>query len=133
MVQRRDRRDIRPHGVGKALLQTFRQGDAPDSMYYIAAGRVDVTIDLPRTDRKLRVKTLARGAIFGEMAIIDPQPRSAYVTATETSICYRLSADNFERLKHEEVDLALRLLANTTLVFAERLRASNTLIAELET
>ena len=110
----------------------FRQGDPPDSIYYIAAGRVDVTIDLPRTDRKLRVKTLARGAIFGEMAIIDPQPRSAYVTATESSICYRLSADNFERLKHEEVDLALRLLANTALVFAERLRASNTMIAELE-
>jgi len=79
------------------------------------------------------VRSLARGAIFGEMAIMDPKPRSASVTATEPGIYYRLSAGDFERLKQSEADIAFRLLENTGRIFVERLRASNLMIAELET
>lgn len=110
----------------------FRQGDPPDSIYFIAAGRVEVSINLPRTERKLRVQTLARGAIFGEMAVLDPKPRSANVTAIAPSVCYRLSAEEFDRLKRGDAGLAFRLLENTGLIFAERLRVSNLMIAELE-
>ena len=135
-LDRRSMRRLRPYLSRRRFVAgdlIFRQGDPPDSIYFVAAGRVDVTIDLPRTDRKLRVRTLARGAIFGEMAIIDPKPRSASVTATEPGICYRLSAGDFERLKQSEADIAFRLLENTGRIFVERLRASNLMIAELET
>lgn len=110
----------------------FRQGDAPDSMYFVAAGTVEVSINLPRTDRRMRIQTLSAGAIFGEMAVIDPKPRSATLSAAEDTVVYRLSAEDFQRMKAEEPALAFRLLENLTLVFAQRLRASNTLVAELE-
>lgn len=110
----------------------FRQGDPPDSIYFVASGRVEVSIDLPRTDRKMRVQTLSEGAVFGEMAVVDPKPRSANITTLDESVCYRLSSDDFDRLKHEQPDLAFRLLENVALIFAERLRASNVMMAELE-
>ena len=134
-IDRESVRRLRPYLSRRRFStgdQVFRQGDPPDSIYFVASGRVDVIIDLPRTDRKLRVRTLTRGAIFGEMAILDPQPRSASVAASEPSICYRLSAEDFRRLKQSESDLALLLLENTGLIFVERLRASNLMIAELE-
>ena len=135
-LDRQSMRRLRPYLSRRRFVAgdlIFRQGDPPDSIYFVASGRVDVTINLPRTDRKLRVRTLARGAIFGEMAIIDPKPRSASVTVTEPGVCYRLSAGDFERLKQSEADIAFRLLENTGRIFVERLRASNLMIAELET
>ncbi|HTH15506.1 MAG TPA: SulP family inorganic anion transporter [Magnetospirillum sp.] len=110
----------------------FAQGDPPDAVYFLASGKVDVTIDLAGTDRKLRVQTLAHGSVFGEMAVLAPKPRSATVAALEPSVCHRLAAEDFEALKHSHPDLAFRLLENIALIFAERLRATNLLLAELE-
>lgn len=110
----------------------FRQGDPPDSVYFLASGQVEITIALTGTDRRLRVQTLTRGSIFGEMAVLDPKPRSASIEVREAAVCYRLAAEDFERLKHEAPDLAFRLLENIALIFAERLRATNQLLAELE-
>lgn len=110
----------------------FRQGDLPDSVYFVAAGQVDVVIDLAGTDRKLRVQTLTRGSIFGEMAVLDPNPRSASVEVSVPAVVYRLGAEDFRALKHTAPDLAFRLLENIALIFAGRLRATNLLLAELE-
>lgn len=130
-----DRRALRPYLTRARALPgevVFAQGDPPDSIYFLAAGRVEVTIALPDTDRRMRIQTLADGAVFGEMAVIDPQPRSATVGAITPSVLYRLSAQDFARLKTERPDLAFRLLENVALIFAERLRASNVLVAQLE-
>ncbi|HLO77265.1 MAG TPA: SulP family inorganic anion transporter [Magnetospirillum sp.] len=110
----------------------FAQGDPPDAVYFITTGKVEVTINLTGTDRKLRVQTLADGSIFGEMAVLDPKPRSANVAAIERSVCHRLAAEDFEALKHSHPDLVFQLLENIALIFAERLRATNLLLAELE-
>ncbi|MBC7907979.1 MAG: SLC26A/SulP transporter family protein [Rhodospirillaceae bacterium] len=128
-------RRLRPYMTRCSLAAgqvIFKQGDPPDSIYFLASGGVEVSINLPRTDRKMRVQTLSEGAVFGEMAVIDPKPRSANITTLQESVCYRLSADDFERLKVEQPDLAFRLLENVALIFAERLRASNVMMAELE-
>lgn len=110
----------------------FRQGDLPDSVYFVAAGQVDVVIDLAGTDRKLRVQSLTRGSIFGEMAVLDPHPRSASVEVAAPAVVYRLAAADFRALKQTSPDLAFRLLENIALIFAGRLRATNLLLAELE-
>lgn len=110
----------------------FRQGDPPDSVYFLASGQVEVVIDLAGTDRKLRVQTLTRGSVFGEMAVLDPKPRSASVEVRSAAVCYRLAAADFEALKGGAPKLAFRLLENIALIFAERLRATNQLLAELE-
>ncbi len=128
-------RRLRPYiarGAARPGDVLFAQGDGPDSIYFLVSGRVEVSIGLPGTDRRMRIQTLADGAVFGEMAVIDPQPRSATICALVPSAYYRLPSENFARLKVEQPDLALSLLENLALIFAERLRASNVLVSQLE-
>jgi glutaminase len=101
-------------------------------VFFVASGRVEVLIDIPRTERKRKVQSLAAGSVFGEMALIDPKRRSASVIAVESTTCYWMSAENFERLKLEQPDIALKLIADVAMIFAERLRATNTMLAEIE-
>lgn len=110
----------------------FRQGDPPDRIYYLASGRVEVTVDLPGTDRKLKIQTMTKGAIFGEMAVLDSKPRSANVIAVEPAICYSLTAAQFNALKIDRPEIAFTLLENVALIFSERLRASGALMADLD-
>jgi CRP-like cAMP-binding protein len=58
----------------------FREGDSSDCAFLIVVGSVNV--HLPGG----RVKRLGPGEIFGEMGLIDNQPRSATVTAAEYSV-----------------------------------------------
>lgn len=110
----------------------FAQGGSPDAAYLLTHGRVDVVLDLPGTERKLKVQSLTAGSVFGEMALIASQPRSASVVAQEATTCYALSTDALVRLKTEESEIAFALLANIAVIFAERLRATNSMLAEID-
>ena len=110
----------------------FSQGSAPDGVFFVLSGRVEVLIDLPGTDRKRKVQSLTPGSVFGEMALIDLKPRSASIVAKEPTQCYWVSSGNFERLKHEQPDIAFALLTDVAIIFAQRLRATNTMLAEME-
>ncbi|NNM82251.1 MAG: SLC26A/SulP transporter family protein [Burkholderiales bacterium] len=110
----------------------FSQGSEPDGAYYVISGRVDVFIELRGTGRKVRLQSLTSGSVFGEMAMLDAKPRSAGILAVEPTVCYRISSACFEKMRREHADLAFALLADIALVFAERLRANVSMIAELE-
>ncbi len=60
----------------------FRQGDAPDGLYVIMAGSVRVSLT-DEAGQPIELATLTVGAVFGEMALLDGQPRSASVTCHE--------------------------------------------------
>lgn len=62
----------------------FQKGDPGSCVYIIASGKVLVH------DGDMPVNQLQAGEIFGEMAVLDPQPRSASVTALEPAHLYRL-------------------------------------------
>jgi SulP family sulfate permease len=110
----------------------FLQGSAPDGAFFVASGRVEIMINLPGTERKRKVQSLTPGSIFGELALIDCKPRSASIMAVEPTICYYMSSESFERLKLEHSDIAFALLGAVAVIFAERLRATTTMLAEME-
>ncbi|MFN8444099.1 MAG: cyclic nucleotide-binding domain-containing protein [Caldilineaceae bacterium] len=70
----------------------FEQGDFGDAMYIILEGRVRVHSG----GRTLTV--LEQGSVFGEMAALDPEPRSASVTALENLRLLRLERVPFTKL-----------------------------------
>lgn len=82
----------------QAGASIFELGDVGTSMYVIARGRVRVH-DGART-----LNELGEREVFGEMAALDPAPRSATVTALEETSLFRLEqralydlvADRFE-------------------------------------
>jgi CRP-like cAMP-binding protein len=85
----------------------FREGSAGDCGYLIERGEVRITKGPPGSEVQLGV--LRSGAILGEMAMIDSQPRMATATAaTEVSVTI-VSRSMFER-KMELADPFLRAL-----------------------
>lgn len=57
------------------------------------------------------VATLGPGAHFGELALLDPGPRTASVVTTEPSRLAILDAEHFRSALHQSPEMAERLLA----------------------
>lgn len=110
----------------------FLQGNPADGVFLLLNGRVDVLIDLPGTERKRKIQSLAAGSVFGEVALIDQSPRSATLVANEPTECCWISTANFEHIKKEHPEIALALLTHVAVLFARRLRASTNMVAEMD-
>lgn len=95
----------------------FEKGDRGDKLYLILGGSVEVY------DGARPIATLSRGDMFGEMALISREPRSAGVRARETSSALVLSNDAIWNVMPREV--AIRLLTNIIVTLSARLRRAN--------
>ena len=72
------------------------EGEMGDSLYMIQSGKVKVFIG-DQEGREMILKILGPGDFFGEMSMIDKQPRSASVTTLESSVFLVLSHAAFEK------------------------------------
>jgi len=101
----------------------FYRGDPGDAMYLIETGRVRISVkDADGHDATLA--ELRDGEFFGEMAILDEQPRSADATITANTRLAVLSRDNFRAFLHKNPDIALGILA----AMIHRLRRTDELL-----
>jgi len=98
----------------------FEQGDYGDAMYIIVEGRARVHSG-GRT-----LITLEKHSVFGEMAALDPEPRSATVTALEDIRLLRLAREPFYRLISNRMEVASGIIH----ILCERLRARTTVMVE---
>jgi CRP-like cAMP-binding protein len=60
----------------------FHQGDEGSTLFILEAGRVKIDVDAESGNRAL-ISILGPGESFGELALIDSQPRSATIEALE--------------------------------------------------
>ena len=98
-------------GLGKVYADghvVVRQGDVGDCMFAIQAGQVEV---LRETDHgEVRVAVLGEGDIFGEMAILQKEVRSATVRALGEARLLTIDKRTFLRRVHEDPSLAFNIL-----------------------
>lgn len=71
----------------------FQQGDEGDCAYFIQTGQVEVVQREGGVEKS--VATLNEGQYFGEMALIQSQPRNATVKALKTTKIAALGKKNF--------------------------------------
>ena len=64
--------------------QIFKIGDSGDCAYLIEKGTVEVFIVIEGIEQ--RVSSMGKDEIFGEIALIDQQPRTATVRAAEKTV-----------------------------------------------
>jgi len=102
----------RSYETGETIVQ---KGQGGVGFYLVLEGSVEV-----RSDGTLLAK-LGPGQFFGEMSVIDNQPRSADVVAVEPARCLILSAWSFNALMSENPRIAIKLLQE----FVRRLRSAN--------
>jgi len=110
----------------------FREGDAGKELFMIAKGNASVRIRLPGENRTVRLVTFAPGTVFGELALLDQEARSATVEADEDLICYVLPYEQFTNLEEEHPAIAIKLLANLGRELSARLRRANRTIYQLD-
>jgi CRP/FNR family cyclic AMP-dependent transcriptional regulator len=102
------------------------EGDIGDSLYTIISGRVKVFIG-DEDGREIILKILGPGDFFGEMSLIDRQPRSASVSTLENSVFRTLSHQAFESC----LERAPRIAATVMQALAKRLRDADRKISTL--
>src|SRR5512140_1276648 len=102
------------------------EGEAGDSLYMIQSGKVKVFIG-DEDGREIILKILGPGSFFGEMSMIDKQPRSASVTTLETSTFLVLQHNAFEKC----VEAAPRIAQMVMQVLAQRVREADRKIGTL--
>jgi len=89
-----------------------REGDVGDAFFVITAGNAVVE------HNGAPLQELGEGDFFGEISLIDGQPRTATITATDEVSALSLGREEFQRLVEEHPSVRLELLMALT----ERLR-----------
>lgn len=87
----------------------FEKGEPGDCMYIIISGRVKAH------DHDLVFNHLTEGQVFGEMALLDPEPRVASITAVEDTRLLRLDRQPFFELMEDRIEVArgvIQVLSN---------------------
>jgi len=109
-----------------ALEQEFKPGETifeenqpPDHLYLIVQGKVEVFRRVNSAERPLAI--LGEKECFGEMAILDEQPRSASVRAAEPTTVLKIDRESFRELILERPQIAFAIFK----ILSSRLRHQN--------
>lgn len=94
----------------------FSAGDAGQQMFIVRSGTVELRVG------DAVVETVGKGGIFGELALVDPAPRSAAAVAGEDCTLVLVDRHSFNDLVRRVPGLALEVMK----VMARRLRKANT-------
>jgi len=81
-----------------------RQGEVGTGFFIVADGRVRVVRD------GQTLATLGPGEFFGELSVLDGQPRVAQVLAEETTRCLALASWDFEQVLLDHPAVAVGIL-----------------------
>jgi CRP/FNR family cyclic AMP-dependent transcriptional regulator len=102
------------------------EDDPGDALYIVSAGQVKVVL-IGEDGREVILSVLGDGDFFGEMALIDDEPRSAHVIAMRDSQLLVLRRDDFQAQLVAQPKIGLKLLR----VLVQRLRRADAKIGGL--
>lgn len=110
----------------KADQTLFTAGDPGDGCYRIEQGLLKVSVVSPSGSERI-LAILGPGALVGELAMIDAQPRSASVTAARDSELSFISRTAFEVVAETHPEVYRHIVK----LLAQRLRDTNTVVAAM--
>jgi CRP-like cAMP-binding protein len=104
----------------------FMQGDTGDCMYLLLEGTIKVVSETP-SGREVTLTLLGPGSFFGDMALLDGEPRSASTYAVEPAQALVLHRSDFFSFLDHTPGAARSLLG----FLSQRLRHANARIQDL--
>ncbi|HEX2116648.1 MAG TPA: mechanosensitive ion channel family protein [Alphaproteobacteria bacterium] len=90
---------------GQAVVE---QGEKSDCLFIIGEGLLEVSVTAPNGERKV-VNRLCSAQVFGEMALLTGEARSATVRAVLPSVVYAISKSDFLAILRDYPELAAAL------------------------
>lgn len=107
----------------------FREGDPAREMYVVLDGEIEV-LKKSRRAKETRVAILGPNDCFGEMSIIDMQPRSATVRALGSARLLRISTEEMDALYRHDLKSYTLIVLNIARDLSRRLRVADGLLAD---
>lgn len=104
----------------------FFEEDEGDSLFVINSGRVKVA-KFSDDGKEIILAILSAGDFFGDMSLLDSEPRSATIIALEKTEVTSIRRNEFLKIIRENPLIAVKLLA----VLSQRLRDANRKIGTL--
>jgi len=119
----------------KALVAgdtVFREGEPAREMYVVLDGEIEV-LKKSRRGRETRVAILGPNDCFGEMSIIDMQPRSATTRTLGPARLLAISTEDMDAIYRFDLKSYSLLVLNIARDLSRRLRVTDGLLADFAT
>jgi len=92
----------------RAGQSLFQEGDPGDCLYIVVEGEL-------RIHSQGRTLTrLGPGKVVGELALLDPEPRSASVNALTDALLFRIDKDPFDEVMADRPEIARGIIRTLT-------------------
>ena len=115
--------------AGSVIIQ---EGDAGDSMYILCQGEVEITkrlglvLDEETPNERIIIRLKAEeGVCFGEMSLLENEPRSATVTALTDCFLMEMGREDFLNLIKHDSDMGCKILLRLAQMLSKYLRKTN--------
>lgn len=109
----------------RAGARIFREGDVGDKAYIVESGTVEISKEVAGGETVV-ITVVGKGAMIGDMALIDNQPRAATARVVEDAVLVVIERVDFEDRLGRSDPVVRRLLK----ILVERLRAQNVKLAQ---
>ena len=118
----------------------IREGEAGTTMFIMGKGEVEITKrlgivldeEVPRERIIIRLRA-DEGVCFGEMALLENEPRSATVTAATECHLWEIGQEEFMALIQQNRDLGCKILLRLAQLLSRHLRKTNQDMVKLTT
>ena len=110
---------LRPYKASEVVIQ---RGVADRSLYFVAAGALEVGVTYVDGVSISPLAKIGAGSVIGEQSFFDGEPRSANVWAVTEGELLCLTRERFEQLAHAEPGLTRDLLFALGRILSLRLR-----------
>jgi len=97
----------------------IQEGEPGDCLYLVIEGEVRVH------SNERTILTLGPGKTVGELALLDPEPRSASVTAVNDAFLFRIDREPFDEVLADRPEIGLGIIRTLT----RRLRQQGRIIS----
>jgi len=107
----------------------FKEGDTGREMFVVLSGEAEV-LKRGKKGGETRVALLGPGDWFGEMSIMDVQPRSASVTAVAPTRLLVINSEALDALYRKDLKSYSLIVLNVARELSRRLRVADGIIAD---
>lgn len=118
--------EIETYNRGEVIIQ---EGEIGDTLYIILEGKVLIAsscgVELATLSGDDTLASQYEGDFFGEMSLLDLEPRSATVSAHNQVKILKINRDKLGELFSQDRELQLVLFINIARILSRRLRAAN--------